>query len=70
MAELRDADLRLSHAESLAFLTQTMGLVLSAEDAATLSERTEGWMDFPWIKPITTQTHTLRRLRCRVGWSV
>lgn len=44
MAELRDADLRLNHAESLAFLTQTMGLALSAEDAATLSERTEGWI--------------------------
>jgi LuxR family maltose regulon positive regulatory protein len=44
LAELRDADLRLNHAEARAFLTQAMGLSLSAEDAATLSDRTEGWI--------------------------
>lgn len=44
LVELRAADLRMNHAESRAFLTQTMGLVLSAEDAAALSERTEGWI--------------------------
>lgn len=57
MAELRDADLRLSHAESRAFLTQTMGLALSAEDATILTERTEGWIVGLQLAALSMQRH-------------
>ncbi|MBN1259047.1 MAG: helix-turn-helix transcriptional regulator [Anaerolineae bacterium] len=44
LLELRQADLRFSHEEATAFLKGTMGLALSAGDAAALVERTEGWV--------------------------
>ena len=40
--ELRVADLRFTASEAAAFLTQVMGLSLSAADIARLSDRTEG----------------------------
>jgi LuxR family maltose regulon positive regulatory protein len=44
LAELRDADLRLSEQEVPAFLQRVMGLRLDAEDERRLAERTEGWL--------------------------
>lgn len=44
LTELRATDLRFTHAEAARFLTQAMGLHLSAEDIATLEARTEGWI--------------------------
>ncbi len=44
LTELRAADLRFTRAEAGAFLTEAMGLSLSAHDIATLEARTEGWI--------------------------
>jgi LuxR family transcriptional regulator, maltose regulon positive regulatory protein len=44
LSEVRVADLRLTLSEAAAFLTQGMGLTLSAEDIARLASRTEGWI--------------------------
>jgi len=44
LTELRAADLRFTPAEAAEFLNQVMGLNLSAEDAAMLETRTEGWV--------------------------
>ncbi|NIV30465.1 MAG: helix-turn-helix transcriptional regulator, partial [Anaerolineae bacterium] len=44
MTDLREADLRFTHEEATAFLTQAMGLALSSGDVATLEARTEGWI--------------------------
>lgn len=43
LQELTAADLRFTHAETSAFLQQTMQLTLPAADIATLEKRTEGW---------------------------
>jgi len=44
LTELRLADLRFTYDEAAAFLNQTMGLKLSAEDVTALASRTEGWI--------------------------
>jgi len=44
MSELHAADLRFTPEEAAAFLSDVMGLNLSAEDVAALEERTEGWI--------------------------
>ncbi|QBD77221.1 transcriptional regulator [Ktedonosporobacter rubrisoli] len=44
MAEIRDADLRLSEIETACFLSQVMGLSLREEEVRRLFERTEGWI--------------------------
>ncbi|NTU77935.1 MAG: helix-turn-helix transcriptional regulator [Chloroflexales bacterium] len=44
LTELRVTDLRFTAAEAAAFLTEVMGLSLSAEHIAVLEERTEGWI--------------------------
>ena len=44
LVEVRAADLRFSTAEASAYLTDTMGLTLSAHEVATLESRTEGWI--------------------------
>lgn len=44
MIELRADDLRFSGDEAAAFLTGTMGLHLSAQDAAMIETCTEGWI--------------------------
>lgn len=43
ITEIRERDLRFSLEEAQAFLVQTMGLELSAQDIGRLEERTEGW---------------------------
>jgi LuxR family transcriptional regulator, maltose regulon positive regulatory protein len=44
MAKLGAADLRFTPEEAASFLTDVMGLDLSAEDVSVLEERTEGWI--------------------------
>src|SRR2546421_8965240 len=44
LTELRATDLRFTPSEAAAFLTQVMGLNLSAQDIAALETRTEGWI--------------------------
>ncbi len=43
LVEIRTGNLRFNTDETIAFLNQVMGLDLSAEDAAALEARTEGW---------------------------
>jgi LuxR family maltose regulon positive regulatory protein len=43
LGELRAGELRFSDEETAAFLTEALGLELSAEDVARLQARTEGW---------------------------
>ena len=43
LVELRTNDLRLSAAEALALLNESLGLELAAEQVERLRERTEGW---------------------------
>ncbi len=44
LLELRAADLRFTPQETATFLTEVMGLPLSAEESALLQARTEGWI--------------------------
>ncbi len=44
LAEIRQEELRFSHAEVERFLTHTMDLHLDAEQVTTLETRTEGWI--------------------------
>jgi LuxR family maltose regulon positive regulatory protein len=44
LTELRATDLQFTPAEAATFLNQVMDLHLSAEDIATLEQRTEGWI--------------------------
>jgi LuxR family maltose regulon positive regulatory protein len=44
LTELRAIDLRFTPSEAADFLNGAMGLDLSAEDVATLEDRTEGWI--------------------------
>ena len=44
LTELRLADLRFTLPETTTFLTEVMGLPLSAEESAALEARTEGWI--------------------------
>jgi LuxR family maltose regulon positive regulatory protein len=44
LIEIRAQELRFSLAEAAEFLHHTMGLALSAEELASLEERTEGWV--------------------------
>src|SRR5437763_8182134 len=44
LTELRVTDLRFTASEAAGFLTQVMDLNLSAEDIATLEDRTEDWI--------------------------
>ncbi len=44
LTEIRANDLRFSLDEAAAFLSQTMGLSLTAEQIASLEARTEGWI--------------------------
>lgn len=44
LVELRAADLRFTTSEASEFLTQVMGLDLTARDVDALEERTEGWI--------------------------
>ena len=44
LVEVRAADLRFTPDEAAAYLTEVMGLPLTAQDVAALEERTEGWI--------------------------
>jgi LuxR family transcriptional regulator, maltose regulon positive regulatory protein len=44
LTEIRAIDLRFTHEEAAAFLTEIMGLPLTAEQVSALEERTEGWI--------------------------
>lgn len=44
LTEVRASDLRFTPDEAAAFLNETMGLPLSAEDVRALERRTEGWI--------------------------
>jgi LuxR family maltose regulon positive regulatory protein len=44
LVELRAADLRFTAEEAAAYLTEIMGLALTADDVAALESRTEGWI--------------------------
>ncbi len=44
LAEIRAADLRFTPDEAAAYLTEMMGLQLTARDVAALEARTEGWI--------------------------
>jgi LuxR family maltose regulon positive regulatory protein len=44
VTEIRASDLRFDVDEATAFLTNVMGLSLSAEEVAALEARTEGWI--------------------------
>jgi LuxR family transcriptional regulator, maltose regulon positive regulatory protein len=57
LTELRAADLRFTPAEAAEFLTQVMGLPLSAKDLAALEARTEGWIAGLQLAAISMQGH-------------
>ena len=57
LTELRAADLRFTPAEAVAFLTEVMGLHLSAADIARLSDRTEGWIAGLQLAALSMQGH-------------
>jgi LuxR family transcriptional regulator, maltose regulon positive regulatory protein len=57
LTEVRATDLRFTHSEATAFLTQVMGLTLSAQDIARLSTRTEGWIAGLQLAALSMQGH-------------
>lgn len=57
LTELRVADLRFTPSESSAFLSQVMGLDLSAADIARLSDHTEGWIAGLQLAALSMQGH-------------
>jgi LuxR family maltose regulon positive regulatory protein len=58
MTELRAADLRFTSSEAAAFLTETMGLSLSAQDITALEDRTEGWIAGLQLAALSMQVRT------------
>ncbi|HEY6284098.1 MAG TPA: LuxR family transcriptional regulator, partial [Ktedonobacteraceae bacterium] len=57
LTELRAADLRFSASEASAFLSQVMGLSLSAADIAALEDHTEGWVAGLQLAALSMQGH-------------
>ncbi len=57
LTELRTTDLRFTASEAAAFLTQVMGLTLSTQDIARLSDRTEGWIAGLQFAALSLQGH-------------
>jgi len=57
LTELRATDLRFTPTEAAAFLTEVMGLNLSAHDIATLEARTEGWIAGLQLAALSMQGH-------------
>src|SRR5438046_7104055 len=57
LTELRAADLRFAASEASAFLSQAMGLSLSAEDIAALEDHTEGWIAGLQLAALSMQGH-------------
>ncbi len=60
LTELRAADLRFTPSEATEFLNQVMGLNLSAEDIASLENRTEGWIASLQLAALSIQGHASR----------
>lgn len=58
MTEIRAADLRFTADEAAAFLNNTMGLSLSAQDVASLEARTEGWIAGLQLAALSLQGRT------------
>jgi LuxR family maltose regulon positive regulatory protein len=58
LLELRADDLRFSPQEAAAFLNQVMNLSLSAEEIATLENRTEGWIAGLQMAAVSMQGHS------------
>jgi LuxR family maltose regulon positive regulatory protein len=58
VAEIRETDLRLSDEEVSGFLTQVMGLSLSAEEIGRLEQRTEGWIAGLQLAALALRRHT------------
>jgi len=56
LAELRAAELRFTAAEASRYLTEAMGLEISAADADTLGGRTEGWIAALQLAAISLQS--------------
>ena len=57
LTELRANDLRFTADEVAAFLTQVMGLKLSAEEVTAIEMRTEGWIAGLQIAALSMQGH-------------
>lgn len=57
LTELRAADLRFTPAEAATFLTDVMGLTLTADDIAALEARTEGWIAGLQLAALSLQGH-------------
>jgi LuxR family maltose regulon positive regulatory protein len=57
LTEVRTDDLRFTHSEAAAFLTQVMGLTLSAQDIKALEKRTEGWIAGLQLAALSMQGH-------------
>src|SRR6266516_2195537 len=57
LTELRAADLRFAASEASAFLSQVMGLSLSAADIAALEDHTEGWIAGLQLAALSMQGH-------------
>jgi LuxR family transcriptional regulator, maltose regulon positive regulatory protein len=60
LTELRATDLRFTPSEAAEFLNQVMGLNLSAEDIASLENRTEGWIAGLQLAALSMQGHASR----------
>ena len=58
LTELREADLRFTAYEAAAFLTELMGLPLSADDVAALEARTEGWIAGLQLAALAMRDHS------------
>jgi LuxR family transcriptional regulator, maltose regulon positive regulatory protein len=58
LTEVRAADLRFTPEEAAAFLTETMGLPLTAEQVSALEERTEGWIVGLQLAALSAQGRT------------
>ena len=58
LTEVRAVDLRFTPEEARAFLTETMGLPLTAEQVSALEERTEGWIVGLQLAALSAQGRT------------
>jgi LuxR family maltose regulon positive regulatory protein len=58
LTELRATDLRFTANEAAAFLTELMGLPLSADDVAALEARTEGWIAGLQLAALALRDHS------------
>ncbi|MGG4345520.1 LuxR C-terminal-related transcriptional regulator [Paenibacillus lautus] len=57
LTEVRTSDLRFTFTETAEFMRHVMGLDLSAEDAALLESRTEGWIAGLQLAALSLQGH-------------